>query len=119
MNIAFFYVLNSNAESKKKKIGIASSILVIPCIISLLMFFNYKEKGKPVDVTVVQPNFEPHYQKFNIPEDIQADKIVRISASKIDHNTQLIIYPETVFDPVNLDDPYQTTVNTKLHSYLA
>ncbi len=116
MNIAVFYCFYGLSVNKKKAIGVACGVIILPCLISLMMYFNYKEVGTPVDVTVVQPNYEPHYQKFNIPEEIQADKIVRISAGKIDPKTQLIIYPETLFDPVNLDEPFESNASIqKLH----
>ena len=81
------------------------------------MYFNYKEVGNPVDVTIVQPNYEPHYQKFEIPEEVQLNKIIPLTETKIDSNTELIIYPETVFDPINLDAPYQANESLRrLHA---
>lgn len=84
----------------------AGLVLTIPVLTSLVLYFGYEEKGLPVDVVVVQPNFEPHYQKFNIPEEVQVDKIFNLTAAAIDSNVDLIVMPETVLDPVNMDDYY-------------
>jgi len=117
LNIVIFTAIFAIPSDKRKWVGISAAVLIIPCLISILMYFGYKEKGEAVDVTIIQPNYEPHYKKFDIPEEVQIEKIMALSQSNIDDKTDLIIYPETVFDPVNLDDPYGTNpAIQKLHS---
>lgn len=116
LNICIFYGVMSPLANKKKWVGINAALLLVPIIISVVMYSGYQEKGDPIDVTVVQPNYEPHYQKFTVPEEMQVAKITALTAELIDPRTELIIYPETVFDPVNLDDPYGTNNSIqKLH----
>ena len=105
-------------KSKLRTYATATGIiLIVPITLSLLLYFGYKEKGVAVDVTVVQPNYEPHYQKFNIPEEMQVDKIFNMTAAAIDSSTDLVVMPETVLDPVNMDDYYgQNPGLAKLHT---
>ena len=106
LNIGIFYAINSSLSEKRKWVGINAAVLILPMLVSIMLYFTYKEKGDPIDVTVVQPNYEPHYQKFTIPEEMQVAKITALTAENIDSNTNLIIYPETVFDPINMDNVY-------------
>ncbi|MEM1120172.1 MAG: hypothetical protein AAGJ18_06965, partial [Bacteroidota bacterium] len=43
------------------KIG---ALILLPVVLSLGIYFNQEDVGKEVEVVVVQPNYEPHYQKF-------------------------------------------------------
>ena len=45
---------------------------------------------------IIQPNFEPHYSKFDIPQNIQADRFVRLSKEVAD-DCDVLLYPETSF----------------------
>ena len=52
---------------------------------------------KKISVAVVQPNFEPHYEKFNIPEEVQLQKFLRLSQNIVDSTTDYLVFPETSF----------------------
>jgi len=72
--------------------------LLIPLSISLWQYFSYKEQGdQTVQVALVQPNYEPHYEKFDIPEDVQMQRFLELSASITDGNTDYLVWPETSF----------------------
>ena len=74
-SLVFFAFWKYRLIRKRRKAGamILLNILiwVIPVIISLQMYYNYKETGVPKDFVVVQPNWEPHYEKFEVPEKVQ------------------------------------------------
>lgn len=73
-------------------------ILVVgPIVFSLVMYYNYQEKGEPTEVVVVQPNYEPHYQKFDVPERIQLERFLELSATEVDQQTDYVVFPETSF----------------------
>lgn len=76
-------------------------MVAIPIFISLNIFNHYTEKGVPQDVVVVQPNFEPFYEKFTIPEKIQLTRFISLSKSKLDTSVNYLVYPETSFESVN------------------
>ena len=72
--------------------------LLVPLAVSLWQYFSYKEQGdKTVQVALVQPNYEPHYEKFDIPEDVQMQRFLELSASITDSNTDYLVWPETSF----------------------
>lgn len=83
------------------KLGVASLIvLILPFIVSMFLWFNFKETGTTVEVGVVQPNYEPHYEKFKIPEDQQLFQIEKLAAAAVTPNTKFVIFPETSFGEV-------------------
>ena len=83
------------------KLGIASLIIIIlPFIVSMFLWFDFKEIGTTVEVGVVQPNYEPHYEKFKIPEDQQLFQIEKLAAAAVTPNTKFVIFPETSFGEV-------------------
>jgi len=118
VNILLWLAVSRPGMRRKWAIA-ASLVFIVPVLLSLVLYFTYREKGEAVDVTVVQPNYEPHYQKFTVPEEIQVEKMYNMTAEKIDSATRLIIFPETVVDPVNMDRVYAVNPGIyKLYSLL-
>lgn len=87
-------------EQRWTLLGVKAWVLV-PFAISLLMYFNREDKGRAVEVVVVQPNFEPHYEKFEIPLPEQLRKFFRLSESALTQNTSYLVWPETSFSAGN------------------
>ena len=79
-----------------------SALILLPIMASLLMYLNYEEQGRPVEVLVVQPNYEPHYQKFEIPEPVQVEAFMQLTEGAIRPKTRYIVYPETSFNTGNI-----------------
>jgi len=73
------------------------ALLLIPTAVSLLLYSNYKPRGDAREVAVVQPNFEPHYQKFRIPEKMQVERFIDLSWQVVGEDTDYLVYPETSF----------------------
>lgn len=72
------------------------AVLLIPAIASLVIYNNYEEKGKLVEVVTTQPIYEPHYEKFNLPKTQQVEGLIELAKSKITDQTQYVLFPETV-----------------------
>ncbi len=45
----------------------------------------------------MQPNYEPHYEKFSVSEEEQVDRFLELSAVVVDSTTDYLLFPETVF----------------------
>ena len=91
-------------QDKFYKITLALTIIV-PVFISLFIKITTKiSRENPRECLIIQPNYEPHYEKFNVPAYIQIDHFKQLIESKIDSNTAYVILPETSFDPLNLTD---------------
>jgi apolipoprotein N-acyltransferase len=72
--------------------------VLLPLGISLLMYYQHQDKGRAVEVVVVQPNFEPHYEKFNIPFQEQLRRFLRLSEGAVTDKTEYLVWPETSFN---------------------
>lgn len=79
-------------------------ILLIPLGYSLYQYYTYPlEEGPGVEVAVVQPNYEPHYQKFHIPVEQQLDEILSISDTLLTDDTKYLVFPETSIELIHLN----------------
>ncbi len=78
-------------------------------------FTIHNSQLKKLRVAVIQPNFEPHYEKFQIPEEIQLQKFLRLSESIVDSTTDYLVYPETAFIFRNMEsaETYPSTLALK------
>ncbi len=75
--------------------GRTAAHILIPVIISLSIYFTYTEKVNPANVVVVQPNIDP-YEKFgSLSSSLQIDRLVHLSDSLGQVNTEYFIWPET------------------------
>ncbi len=72
-------------------------IFILPILLSLMMYYNYEEQGRPVEVAVIQPNYEPHYDKFTVPVPMQMNQFLQLSNSVVDVNTRYLVFPESSF----------------------
>lgn len=78
--------------------------IVLPCIWSGWRYMTYPLQDGAVEVVVVQPNFEPHYEKFRINQQTQLARCIELSRSALTDTTAFIVFPETTFGPVRLND---------------
>ncbi|PHI20165.1 apolipoprotein N-acyltransferase [Lewinellaceae bacterium SD302] len=62
--------------------------------------------GRTIKVVAVQPNFEPHFEKFSIPARATLDTFLNISEAALAAHPEIdyLIFPETSFDSVDEDD---------------
>lgn len=103
-NICLFLTIKKVAETTKE--GIQSrkalrsfiaflAVLIAPVILSF--FINgKKQNNKTTRVVVVQPNVDPYNEKFDHDRlGDQINKLIRLSKSQIDPQTELVIWPET------------------------
>ena len=74
-------------------------LLIVPLSISFQMYFSHVEKGKPKNITIVQPNIDPYSEEYGITADNKKlAKLQKLAVSKTDDNTDFIVAPETVFE---------------------
>lgn len=85
-----------------KRLSQALLVVVGPLLVSVLMYAYAEEVDAPIArVAVVQPNFEPHYQKFRTGEREQLAQFRDLTKRALDDLAQLVIYPETSFSSVD------------------
>lgn len=95
------------------------ALVLVPIIVSLVWYSNQKDEGRDVEVVVVQPNFEPHYEKFNISRSRQIETFKRLSASAISDKTAYVVWPETSFNAGQFDKLNSNGTILELTAFLA
>lgn len=70
--------------------------LIIPCLISLYLYSRPEtDAEKIIKVAVVQPNFEPHFEKFRIPYSMQLQRINGLIEQALEDGAEIVVLPET------------------------
>ena len=87
-------------KDKKLLPWISASIVIIPIIISAVIYFTYKETGVEIEVVVVQPNIDPYNEKFKgspkaISYEMQFERLMQLSERARTPQTRFILWPET------------------------
>jgi apolipoprotein N-acyltransferase len=102
MNVMIFLAIKrfrDPARTSKSKWLFASvccSIILLPILISLGIFYTYQEKGTPASVVVVQPNIDPYNEKFDgMSSEEQIAKFIKLARTKVTAGTELLLGPET------------------------
>ena len=85
-----------DAYVKRRLIIFIILLLAIPVSFSLIRYYTFIEEGKEVNVTVIQPNIDPYYDKFSgMTVDEQLNRILNLSENEITPTTDYVIGPET------------------------
>ena len=98
LNILLFKSLKVCKENNPALRHFLKPILVflVPVAISLLLFFNYQEKGEAVRTVLLQPNIDPYTEKFNgIPADEQMEIMLNMAVKTGLDTADLLVGPET------------------------
>jgi len=75
--------------------------LLAPIAASVLIYTNYEEKGESTEIVIVQPNFEPHYQKFTVSPAMQLGRFISLSEKALSPESEYLVFPETSFGRIN------------------
>lgn len=78
--------------------------LVIPVAVSLFIFQNRSTEGREIRAVVVNPNVEPHYEKFTQSPAEQVTLYNALLEEALAYEPALVVFPETIVDDVNLDE---------------
>jgi apolipoprotein N-acyltransferase len=103
INLGLFRLLFSGETTNKRLvIGLVAG-LVLPIVISYLIYFNYQEQGPEVEFVVVQPNVDPFTEKFIDSEnfiefDQQVERFIQLSEQELTDNTSFLLWPESAID---------------------
>jgi len=77
-------------------------VIFAPIISSLIIFFNYDEQKDPIEIAIIQPNYNPWNAdfsaagpKFSTPVTTQLDVMLGLAKEKMTDSTDFILFPET------------------------
>ena len=97
-NIAVYEAIRLWRTRKLHRVWIRPALwIVIPLFLSLLMYWTYKEEQNPVQVQVIQPNFDP-YEKFEALSFQEQTRIILQLAMQAPAGTDYFVAPETAID---------------------
>lgn len=108
VNILFFHAIKKGIQASSFKLFLLklpapTLMILIPILFSLILFHTYDEKGKSIDVVVVQPNLDPYNEKFGGMEyELQIKKMIDLAKLKTSDQTRLVIFPETAIQEGSL-----------------
>ena len=95
-------------------------IVLLPCIGSFAIL-SKRSQYKPengINVVAVNPNYEPHFEKFSIPDTEQLERFFDLAKPKINNDTRFLLFPETSFGYYDLNTIREETVIQRLQTYL-
>ena len=95
------------------------SVVIIPIIISKIMYHSYEEKGDEVEVVVVQPNIDPYKEEFRLSAAEILDRNFSVAEPLITEKTRFVVSPESsVHENIWLEkiDRYYSIKELKLFS---
>ena len=95
VNILLYQII-ARKENKFRSIAIlAVSAVLLPLIISQIIYFQYEQSGEEVNVVIVQPNIDPYNEKFDKDPNQQLDEMLELAQLQINEETDFVIFPET------------------------
>jgi len=114
-----YWVHHAATEASERKYALAwiVSLLIIPLAASLFIGSEKLQPYSKANVVIIQPNFEPHYEKFDFSRSQQIQKIQSQIGSAVNDSTDWLILPETVFT-VRLNEFDQDPAIIMLRSFL-
>ncbi len=104
VNVTGYHLYQRRKNIPRSLVFAWAGLIIIPVLISLWIGGNTKEgDSQPIEVAIIQPNYEPHYEKFTIPERVQSKRFVDLSFGALTSSTEYLVYPETSFDRIRLN----------------
>lgn len=105
-NLVLWLSLSEWSRSSRRGILLLSAwllIISIPSLLSVMIYTNLKSDDSNGDeVVIVQPNYDPYFEKYSIPFETQLEKALKMAESAATCSTSWIVMPETVVDdPIN------------------
>ncbi len=110
-------LLNAFGNFKSRKNTIIfivcfATLLIIPSLISIGLYYNYHETENPYTCVVVQPNVDPYNEKFSsMSEEQQVNKMLHLARQKVDDKTDYLIFPETALPSGIIENEINTNTD--------
>jgi len=100
INILIFNIIKKVIEKREVKssivnIAILILVVIIPIFYSVSIYNSYEEKGKDLDVIVVQPNIDPYEEQYSLSPDSILSRNLSLALPLVDENTRYIVMPES------------------------
>lgn len=104
VNILIYHLLKNLLVDKDRRKAIVNGsaailAVVVPIIISYIIYNNYEEIENPVEIVVVQPNTDPYNEQYNLDPELLLNKNLSLAKEAITEKTKFVVFPEsTLYD---------------------
>ncbi len=78
-------------------------LLLIPGLWSAFRHSRVQVGSGAAEVVIVQPGFEPHYEKRSLPATLQMSRLVELALPKLTEQTDYLVFPEGTLGYFELD----------------
>lgn len=101
MNILAYKTIKAAFDLKNKSRVFSVNLLLFavlwmaPVILGEQLYRNYEERGVKADIIVVQPNFDPYSEQYELPASVIIDRNLQLAASAMAKPADFIIGPES------------------------
>ncbi len=106
--------INKERTFRKRMLlaAFCGDLILVPIIISLVIYYTYEDKGKPITVVAVQPNIDPYNEKFDaLTSGQQLEKMLKLARLKTDNKTSLLVGPETAIPDGEWEEQLDSSVS--------
>ncbi len=108
VNVLIFEAIRTKSKIYRY---ISAIIIVLPIVISMVIYYNHTEQGSEVMVSVIQPNIDPYNDKFDGMSQYDQDRIIQRLIAQSPGGVSYILTPETaVSDRIDIDNPLRSSV---------
>ncbi len=119
VNLGLFFALKGYFETKKtelllRNIIIQVFVILLPILVSLLIYQTYDEEGEGVKITVLQPNLDVYTEKFEISKDQMTEELLELAEEAVEPDTDYIVAPETSILGIQGIDLTRATQNKQI-----
>lgn len=110
-NVIIFYTIVKYKEGSLKNIYPALlarvlPLIIIPTLISLVLYYTYTESNETINATVLQPNIDPYTTKFSTKNEKVIQLLSDLAKNSVNDSTAILVAPETVLtdkEGINID----------------
>ena len=103
LGLEFYRSLRSKGAEARRLGWTLLALVVLPVLYSITIYTNYTEKVNPSNIVVVQPNVDPYLKFGSLPSIAQVQRLIYLSDSAGQVNTEYFIWPETAI-PQDTDE---------------
>lgn len=124
--LAVNLILAAMIEQKNSRVTRGIQLGAVLLLFPVLSFWTKPTEAetKPedtIDLLLVQPNFEPHYEQNNTPQLQQSERMVALISAEVDDELDYVILPETVLGGMQIKqigkDKYTRSIQTIQDSF--
>lgn len=119
-NILFQHQKNSASTKLDYKLFYKPAFaFLLPILVSLGIYFMHNPAvGRIAEVVSVQPNYEPHFEKFSGSPSQQFADFIRLSQEQVTPKTAYLLFPETAFRSIKADKLQEESVIQGLKTFV-